>query len=395
MSGTVKKYQFAEGTSVGSPTDLGIATSTSAIEDYADDATYVSNEGTAVGGSIYANTSSNKVRVFVSGAWRSAILEPDSAGALTLGGNVGANNLTLGGTSSTVVVPGSLTSSGQLLLQNTTGSQPTLALSEDPDNGTNKVVLQAPATLAADYTLTLPVDDGDNGEALTTNGSGVLSWEPVLTNPMTTRGDIIRGGVSGAPERLAAVTDNRVVRGDGTDVISGQIDDPDFFTTGAAAGASSIGIVTTGSQTIAGLKNFSTGITLPTSGGTASTLDFYEESSFNLVFDVGMETGANTAAAVVRRIGKIVIMEVAQLLTTAGVTTTDWETNSNELPTRFRPASDISLSVRTVNNAVTDSTSSILTITSTGNVGMRRSANWTSGTANCGFRRFSASWTIA
>ena len=38
--------------------------------------------------------------------------------------------------------------------------------------------LVAPAAFAPslDYTLTLPVDDGGAGEALTTDGSGVLSW---------------------------------------------------------------------------------------------------------------------------------------------------------------------------------------------------------------------------
>lgn len=63
-----------------------------------------------------------------------------------------------------------------LLLQNTTGAQPSLQLSEDPDNGTNKVSIQAPAILAADYTLTLPTDDGANGQVLSTDGAGNLSW---------------------------------------------------------------------------------------------------------------------------------------------------------------------------------------------------------------------------
>lgn len=68
------------------------------------------------------------------------------------------------------------TVTGTLLLQNPSGEQPVLALSEDPDNGTNKINIQAPATLAADYTLTLPVDDGTSGQVLQTDGSGVLSW---------------------------------------------------------------------------------------------------------------------------------------------------------------------------------------------------------------------------
>lgn len=168
------------------------------------------------------------------------------------------------------------TVTGDLLLQNPSGSQPTLALSEDPDNGTNKVVLQAPATLASDYTLTLPDDDGDSGECLTTNGSGVLTWEPVVTNPMTTRGDLIRGGVAGAPERFAAVTDNRVVRGDGTDVVLGQIDDVGFFTSGAYADGTNGGTlppVTNMSNALAtqlGLKQYLHGTTY--NGGSAPTV---------------------------------------------------------------------------------------------------------------------------
>jgi hypothetical protein len=46
---------------------------------------------------------------------------------------------------------------------------------QDPGAGTNKITIQSP-TLAGDYTLTLPVDDGNNLDVLTTNGSGVLSW---------------------------------------------------------------------------------------------------------------------------------------------------------------------------------------------------------------------------
>ena len=43
-------------------------------------------------------------------------------------------------------------------------------------NGTNKVSLKAPDALAADVILTLPNTDGASGEALKTDGSGVLSW---------------------------------------------------------------------------------------------------------------------------------------------------------------------------------------------------------------------------
>jgi hypothetical protein len=51
-----------------------------------------------------------------------------------------------------------------------------LQFAEDTDNGTNKVTIQAPSTLAADYTLTLPSDDGAANQVLKTDGSGNLSW---------------------------------------------------------------------------------------------------------------------------------------------------------------------------------------------------------------------------
>ena len=40
----------------------------------------------------------------------------------------------------------------------------------------NVVAITAPAALPADYTLTLPQNDGTSGQQLTTDGNGVLSW---------------------------------------------------------------------------------------------------------------------------------------------------------------------------------------------------------------------------
>jgi hypothetical protein len=40
----------------------------------------------------------------------------------------------------------------------------------------NSVTVAAPSGLAAPYTFTLPANDGDSGQVLTTNGSGVTSW---------------------------------------------------------------------------------------------------------------------------------------------------------------------------------------------------------------------------
>jgi hypothetical protein len=51
-----------------------------------------------------------------------------------------------------------------------------VALYEGSDNGTNFVALKAPNSLAADVTYTLPTADGTNGQVLSTNGTGTLSW---------------------------------------------------------------------------------------------------------------------------------------------------------------------------------------------------------------------------
>ena len=40
----------------------------------------------------------------------------------------------------------------------------------------NSITLDAPASLAASYTLLLPPNDGSTGQVLTTDGSGVTTW---------------------------------------------------------------------------------------------------------------------------------------------------------------------------------------------------------------------------
>jgi hypothetical protein len=48
-------------------------------------------------------------------------------------------------------------------------------------NNANTITLDAPNGLAASYSFILPPNDGDNGQALVTNGSGVTSWSSVGT----------------------------------------------------------------------------------------------------------------------------------------------------------------------------------------------------------------------
>jgi len=71
------------------------------------------------------------------------------------------------------------------LTNRTTSVAAKVLLSEASDNGNNKVTLKAPDTLAADYTLTFPANDGDDGQILTTNGSGVLSFSAPASSSFT------------------------------------------------------------------------------------------------------------------------------------------------------------------------------------------------------------------
>jgi hypothetical protein len=64
------------------------------------------------------------------------------------------------------------TSTVNLIIDN----QKEIQFRETTANGTNYVALKAPASISADLTFTLPATDGTNGQVLTTNGSGVLSF---------------------------------------------------------------------------------------------------------------------------------------------------------------------------------------------------------------------------
>jgi len=94
---------------------------------------------------------------------------------------------------STVSITGlSTTATGTVLTLSDSGNTTTVNLildnqkeirfGETTANGTNYVALKAPASLSADLTFTLPATDGTNGQVLTTNGSGVLSFSTLSSD---------------------------------------------------------------------------------------------------------------------------------------------------------------------------------------------------------------------
>jgi len=94
------------------------------------------------------------------------------------------------------------------------------------DSGGGTVGLKGPASTTgdADFQLTLPVNDGDADQVLTTNGSGALSWAaPVVAdNAITlakmaggTDGQIITYDANGDPLAVGPGTDGQVLTSTG------------------------------------------------------------------------------------------------------------------------------------------------------------------------------------
>ena len=110
---------------------------------------------------LVAWNASDYVRVGASAGGSNTQVQYNSSGNLA-----GSANLTFDGTTLTANQVSSsqvdITATGDLRLQDTSGGQ--------------YVALQAPGTVSASYTLTLPAADGTNGQAIVTNGSGALSF---------------------------------------------------------------------------------------------------------------------------------------------------------------------------------------------------------------------------
>jgi len=79
--------------------------------------------------------------------------------------------------------------SGRYWSVNTNSVGSGVKLVEGTDNGTNAVTIKSPNSLAASYTLTMPADDGNNGDILTSDGSGNLSFSAPAASNFTLAAD--------------------------------------------------------------------------------------------------------------------------------------------------------------------------------------------------------------
>lgn len=139
---------------------------------------------------VIAGTNTPLPDVGTAGTYGSASLIPvittDTKGRITVVTNTAVNDstkLSLSG--------GTLTGPINMGLQNITNAT-TLSANNFSgrnlilnDNDTNTVTVRSPTDITISYALTLPLTDGDPGQVLRTDGSGLLSWIAPSTGSLT------------------------------------------------------------------------------------------------------------------------------------------------------------------------------------------------------------------
>ena len=305
-----------------------------------------------------------------------------AGGQSVVGGTAASEILTLGSTSNVTKGTVDIASGSPLQLLN----QNEIRFREATGGGTEYAAVKAPAALAASYTLTLPIDDGTSGQALTTDGAGVLSWatvagsnhnffsathtDTVAASPVL--GDIVVGNSTPAWDKVAGnvTATKKFLRQTGTGLISAlpdwdtivDGDVPDILTVTKISNLTSNGFVKTGSGD--GTLSVATTVAVA-EGGTALT-------SY-AVGDILYASGATTLA-------KLADVATGSLLASGGVGVAPaWSasptlTTSLTVPTLYGSAAangDLTLEGT---SSATKTTSYVVLQPTGGNVGIGTSA---------------------
>lgn len=269
-------------------------------------------------------------------------------------------------TSPTLITPNIGAATGTSLTTSGALRSNTSLILEETGAGTDTITVQAPASIAASYTLTLPIDDGDNLQFLQTNGSGVLAW----ATP-TGSGDVV------GP---ASATDNAVARFDGT---TGKLIQNSVVTiadtTGNIAGfqvltftGSTSGTTTLTATAISGTSALTLPAATDTLVGKATTDAFTNKtltSGTNVLGAVTMTLGSDAT-------GDTYYRSSGTVLTRLGIGSTgDVLTVAGGLPSWAAPASATTI---TVANEATDTTCFPVFVTAaTGALGPKSNAGLT------------------
>jgi hypothetical protein len=140
---------------------------------------YVTNSKDETSSKVKLTTTTAKLQA---GAKTGIEADETSPGSLTFtvaagasGSEVETTALTISGTTQGKTAVDFITS-GFTIKSNSSSAGGTVSLLEASANGTHKLNLRAPAALTAETTLIFPDGAGSNGQVLSTDGAGVLSW---------------------------------------------------------------------------------------------------------------------------------------------------------------------------------------------------------------------------
>ena len=342
-----------------------------------------------------------------------------------------------------------LPSSG-ILLRN----QRQVRFGEATGNGSNYAAIQAPASLAGDYTLTLPVDDGTTGQALSTDGSGVLSWANVSTFSGSSTNNAVAkyNGTAGALQNSGVIIDSS-----NNTLIPGQLDiqsslgnsqfnistgstNEGFYITNFGSinstlsfGAERVGANWTARGTSAGLLEFTsngvpffyqnTGLTpgntfspsvytnVDTSGrwifyngafmdddANQDVLNYYREEALTSTFSGnGGGTASPSRSVTATRVGRIVTV-VLEGTDTAGTSSSNIIISNTNLPSWARPSADsYGACGGLIEGGVNIDVVGTWQVTTAGRIGIFRTpsggTNW-SNASNNGWRQFTMTFSI-
>ena len=173
-------------------------------------------------------------------------------------------------------------------MANTTFTGPVISLNgfAATSNNGNTVSFTAPNSLAASYNLTLPPNDGTNGQVLTTDGNGVTTW--------TTNGAGTVTSVAGAGT-VNGLTLTGTVTSSGSLTLGGTLDlsSPPAIGGSAAAAGTFTNLTANTSVTLADAVNIAVNATTGTKIGTATSqkIAFFNSAPVVQPAGTGVTTG--------------------------------------------------------------------------------------------------------
>lgn len=157
---TIKKLYIASGVATTAPADISSESSTVKIQPYADDAAFVTANGTAQEGDIYINTTIEGLRMYSAGAWRSVAMLSDPADAT----KVWAVDSTGATTGTSATFDFNQTASRIYTFPDVAGIVG-LVPSSGPVRSNGSVLSTGDTDLSSEVTGVLPIANGGTGES--------------------------------------------------------------------------------------------------------------------------------------------------------------------------------------------------------------------------------------